>query len=528
MADIHYKKAGDVFNQHSYWTKQPVDAIAYYIEKYTKQNDLVLDPFSGSGMTGIASQLTGRRSILSDLSPAAIHITRGYNQTINFSKQHLDDALSKIYEAISPLYKTACVKCGCDVEIRYQIIGEVYRAIDDGELYSDAINQFEAIKSGNAYKSPINHKTHTFDHYKTIKYCYVCTCQKEKFFKDLDKKDLLHLKEIDGAKKDFPNDLFFGKEAKRNLKKKIFKVKDLYSSRNLLALNRLLGEIKKNKNQELKTFLLFNFSSILFNCSLMSRYREYENTSIKMGTYYVPAVIKDNSVLISFLRKAEKNYQAKLNLSKNIKSRDVKVFEADATNLKDIKDSAIDFIYTDPPYVDIINYSELNLVWESWLSIHKKTNNEMIVCEQENKSVDYYYKLFASFLKEASRVLKKDGYMVMIFHHPNLSYWGRLQELLLESNFSITLTDQPTRLVSQNKTSSQHKTNKNTQSFIGIILKNEKKSSTNKKLPLLTKKIMEKIKKDAVDSGYISTSEQYDFLINYAINKYDLRGLVFE
>ena len=34
----------------------------------------MLDPFCGSGMTGVAAALSGRRAILNDLSPAAIHL----------------------------------------------------------------------------------------------------------------------------------------------------------------------------------------------------------------------------------------------------------------------------------------------------------------------------------------------------------------------------------------------------------------------------------------------------------------------
>ena len=34
--DIVYKKSDKIFNQHPYWTKQPINAIEYFIEKYLK------------------------------------------------------------------------------------------------------------------------------------------------------------------------------------------------------------------------------------------------------------------------------------------------------------------------------------------------------------------------------------------------------------------------------------------------------------------------------------------------------------
>ena len=39
---------------------------------------------------------------------------------------------------------------------------------------------------------------------------------------------------------------------------------------------------------------------------------------------------------------------------------------ADARQL-DLPGDSIDYIFTDPPYADAVQYGELNFVWESWL-----------------------------------------------------------------------------------------------------------------------------------------------------------------
>jgi len=44
-------------------TQKPVDLMRFYIENSTQPGDLVLDPFAGSGSTGEACRLTGRRFI---------------------------------------------------------------------------------------------------------------------------------------------------------------------------------------------------------------------------------------------------------------------------------------------------------------------------------------------------------------------------------------------------------------------------------------------------------------------------------
>jgi len=63
---------------HAYHTKVPAEAIAPYLEHYTRPGDLIIDPFAGSWMTGLAAALAGRRASLSDLAPAAVHIATNY------------------------------------------------------------------------------------------------------------------------------------------------------------------------------------------------------------------------------------------------------------------------------------------------------------------------------------------------------------------------------------------------------------------------------------------------------------------
>jgi hypothetical protein len=96
-ADIKEGKNDPIYNAHSYHTKVPPRAIIPYILHYTEPGDLVLDPFCGSGMTGVGARMCAeppddlldqfpdlrqrigpRHAILNDLSPAACHIARNY------------------------------------------------------------------------------------------------------------------------------------------------------------------------------------------------------------------------------------------------------------------------------------------------------------------------------------------------------------------------------------------------------------------------------------------------------------------
>ena len=113
-ADVSEGKNDPIYNAHSYHTKVPHKAIMRYIIHYTEPGDIVFDGFCGTGMTGVAAQLSGdrktvealgyqtkedgtildedgqaisrlgaRRAVLNDLSPAATFIAYNYNTPVD-------------------------------------------------------------------------------------------------------------------------------------------------------------------------------------------------------------------------------------------------------------------------------------------------------------------------------------------------------------------------------------------------------------------------------------------------------------
>src|SRR5438874_1418065 len=76
LSDV--SRATNAYGVHAYHTKVPSEAIEPYIREHTQLGATVLDPFCGSGMTGVAALRLGRQPILADLSPAAVHIATNY------------------------------------------------------------------------------------------------------------------------------------------------------------------------------------------------------------------------------------------------------------------------------------------------------------------------------------------------------------------------------------------------------------------------------------------------------------------
>lgn len=126
-SDVKAGKNTAIYNAHSYHTKVPPQGIIPYIEHYTKPGDLILDPFCGSGMTGVAALMTGRRAILNDLSPAACHIAYNYctPYDIEALKREFERIRQVVKEEFDWLYGTTCER-GHQGTIQYTIWSDVF------------------------------------------------------------------------------------------------------------------------------------------------------------------------------------------------------------------------------------------------------------------------------------------------------------------------------------------------------------------------------------------------------------------
>ena len=162
-ADVSEGKRDPLYEHYSYHTKVPHLAIARYIEHFTDPGDIVLDGFSGSGMTGLAgktldqqssirSQLTGGRNVvLSDLSPYASFI--GYNYSNHKCDLDFLKEAEKIESDFSWMYKTKDEN-GKDRTINYLVWSDVFICPNCGSevvFFNDFVDQStgEAVDESN-------------------------------------------------------------------------------------------------------------------------------------------------------------------------------------------------------------------------------------------------------------------------------------------------------------------------------------------------------------------------------------------
>ncbi len=78
------KKYDRVSKLHKYWSRKPWYLIEKSILDYSKEGDLVLDPFIGSGTVALESLLNKRKAVGYDLNPFACFLSNELVNNIDF------------------------------------------------------------------------------------------------------------------------------------------------------------------------------------------------------------------------------------------------------------------------------------------------------------------------------------------------------------------------------------------------------------------------------------------------------------
>ena len=87
------------FGVHPYFTRQSWNVVSDYIRRFSEPDDLILDPFGGSGITVVEAMMLDRRAIQIDLNPLCKLIVEGL--TIPVEMQELINEIERIKNAFT-------------------------------------------------------------------------------------------------------------------------------------------------------------------------------------------------------------------------------------------------------------------------------------------------------------------------------------------------------------------------------------------------------------------------------------------
>ncbi|RJP35071.1 MAG: hypothetical protein C4527_01160 [Candidatus Omnitrophota bacterium] len=474
---INSTKATAIYNMHTYWSKKPHDAIREYIKHYTKPGDLVLDPFCGSGGTALAALMEGRKAIAIDRSPAATFITKNYCTPVDVNE--LQEAFEELKRKVKPeidwLYETKCDRCGGKATTAYTVYSQVFqcpRCLEKVPLFDCEKAEGRTAKGkvkkvnicphcfNKGLKEIIRSQSQKFGAVPVL-VSYLCenSCKparSERRHNDPDPKkrdyfekyDLGKIREIN--EKDIPYWYPKGYSMtafSRYQRDALFyygvkEVADIFTKRNLWALAAIRDFLSISDNP-----LSLVFSSLLLNASRMQQVRTDKlghitqgAADLMKGAYYIPQNNKEINCIYYFESRFE-------NILKGICDiQDVNnnfiISCQSTTNLRAIQTNSTDYIFTDPPYADKVQYGELNFIWEAWLGFDTDWHDEeIIVNEIRGKTEEDWAKMMRQAMSECYRVLKPGRWLSLCYHDTSEGTWALIQDIMAEAGFIVDQSD---------------------------------------------------------------------------------------
>ncbi len=147
------------------------------------------------------------------------------------------------------------------------------------------------------------------------------------------------------------------------------------------------------------------------------------------GTYYIPSLIKELNIL-RMIRDAVDKIVFHSDSFRNC----ITTQSASSIN---IPDSSLDYVFIDPPFGSNLNYSELNLVWESWLGAKTNNKEEAIENKSQKKGSVEYRDLMTRCFQEVYRILAPGRWMTIEFSNTKASVWNNIQTSITDAGFVI-------------------------------------------------------------------------------------------
>lgn len=493
-ADVSEGKSDSIYGAHTYHTKVPPKAIARYILHYTNPGDVVLDGFSGTGMTGVAAQMCGDRAcieelgyrvdkdgnirrkeiedgkevwqpfskvgprhpILNDLSPIATFITNNYGRLFNVGDFCIEaqEVVEKIEKEIGWVYQNEngrvsngiwsdvfyCPICSGEVvyweaAVKDDEISKTFSCPSCGGTVGKASSKDDgALKLDRAFESKL-------DPYLGA----IVKLPKLVLVEETVKRDKKTLRIKPGA----------------NLFTELIRRIDSLSPLRSVPITKFDGGRQTNKlingsgieyvhwmytpralfvygklwEAELSSpefTSLFRFCLTGINNYISRKQGYFGGGGGVAGTLFTPSVHLERNIFDALRRKIKGVSEVK----RKSAPRGC-VTTQSSGSLANIPSQAIDYVFVDPPFGENFQYAELNSFAEAWLKVKTDTPEDCVMNYVHKKDLGFYMHAMKDAFGEFFRVLKPGRWMTVEFSNTQASVWNAIQAGLQEAGFVV-------------------------------------------------------------------------------------------
>jgi 16S rRNA G966 N2-methylase RsmD len=483
------KRTGPLYSACSYSTKISPESIAVFIASHTKPGDTILDVFAGSGTAGLAAHLCARptpevlalahhlkapvrwgprNAVLQEISVWGAFIAQAMcnppdPQAFLIEATQLlraaEELCPSLYSVVDPDGKTgrlryaiwsdvlACPFCrhemtfwdasvrraplslasiyqcpACHQEVQTDQAERVVETYDDQLLRTKAERRKRVLKR---IYGRTNHHTWSRD----------ATAADEAMLRALD--DIPLPSTVPIAR------IPWGDLYRAGYHRGITHAHHFYTPRNLLAMATLWEQVDRAPEQMHDALKLLILSYNATHSTLMTRVvvkqgqGDFVATGAQSGVLYVSGLPVEKNIFEGVRRKARTMAEA-FDVVQGSTST-VRVVSGSSTRL-DLPDQSVDYIFTDPPFGGFIPYAEVSFLNEVWLGKTTDSTEEVIVSAAQGKTVVSYEALMRAVFKEASRVLKHEGRVTIVFHSAKASVWQALQSAYSSAGLHVAFS----------------------------------------------------------------------------------------
>lgn len=481
-----------IYKMHKYFARRPQNVFSALINNYSKEGDVVFDPFCGGGVTMVEGASVKRHVIANDINPLATFITRCETSVVSRDEylNAIDEILKEVRVFSEPLFLTKNRDTGEPLPVRwyeyaYEVkcpkCGKITELSNDNKAVTEqgkAMNGWYECKHCGTPIQAVSTE-HTGSKMLTVTYKTTTrvtqrTVEPDAFdLEILEKANRLYAEKIEGEGwfvPEIPIPKNWDRQQEDCLIRKGFKeFKDFFTKRSLLVMSYFLRCVRSRKNlvsEDVYHLLLLTFSATLRYTNNMtistSMWQDGRPVAWAKHAYWMSyQYVEVNPVEYIEKRitaiKAALVFQEEKFMSTPVfvdDFSDVKKYENSCMLLNQdsscvpLPDESVDLVLTDPPYGGNVQYGELSAFWLAWICDDLKNSPQYItdlsgeiLVQRKNKvnakTHQTYYEGLKRVYTECFRVLKKGQPLVFTFNSKDAKVWLAVLKAVIDSGFIL-------------------------------------------------------------------------------------------